>query len=406
MRFILSFIVILIGCLNVAGQQNIVSGTITDEDTGEPIAFANVFFANTRIGVSSDVDGKFQLKGFPSGKYDLTAAYVGYTTYQQALEFNGSELRVTITLKTSEVKLREVIVKADTAGWARNFVLFKKHFIGETKNSKSCVILNPKDIHLYFDSKTRILVAHAREAIQIENQALGFRINYYLHQFELDFATGRLAIFGIPAFQNLTTDKPGQQKKWDKERLRAYEGSMIHFMRALQTESLATQGFVAKKLYRVPNPDRPPQAFIDNKISALKSKMKRDGTIMIRSGDSLSYYYKLNSLPLLVDSLTKSVVRESELLNATLEVVYKGLLSVEFKPEKEEQGYLRVVGRQTTKWQNSVIHILAVPLKLYKNGYYEDARDVFVENYWAWSEKMADLFPLDYQPESVKKNKK
>jgi iron complex outermembrane recepter protein len=88
MRF--SLLILFVGVAYTTVGQNVVSGVITDEDTGEPIAFANVFFANTRIGVSSDVDGKFMLERFPSGKYDLTIAYVGYTTYQQALEFNNS----------------------------------------------------------------------------------------------------------------------------------------------------------------------------------------------------------------------------------------------------------------------------------------------------------------------------
>jgi hypothetical protein len=404
MRLGLLILFILIGYF--AGGQNVVSGVITDETTGEPIAFANVFFANTRIGVSSDVDGKFTLEGFPSGKYDLTIAYVGYTTYQQALEFNNSTLRVTVSLKTAEVRLREVEVKADTTGWARNFVTFKKYFLGETKNAKSCTILNPKSIHLYFDRTTNVLVAHAREAIQMENRALGFQLSYYLIQFELDFKTRRILVFGIPAFQNLVSDKQNLQRSWEKERLRAYQGSMIHFMRALRTQTLADQGFSVKKLYRIPNPDRLPQAIIKKKISDLRSKMKSQGIIMVGKDDSLRYYMEMNSRPALVDSLAPDRLKESEIMNAMHETNYTGLLSVEFKKEKEESGYLPVVGRQKARWQSSVIHFLAAPLRLYENGYYEDARNIFVEDYWAWSEKMADLFPLDYEPPISKRKGK
>jgi len=396
MRFSLLILFVLLGCCAIG--QNIVSGVVTDEDTGEPIAFANVFFANTRIGVSSDVDGKFKFEGFPSGKYDLTIAYVGYTTYQQALEFNNSTLRVTVALKPAEVRLREVEVKADTTGWARNFLTFKKYFIGETKNAKSCTILNPKAIHLYFDKTTNVLVAHAREAIQMENRALGFQLSYYLIQFEVDFTTGRILVFGIPAFQNLTPANKNQQRKWERERLRAYQGSMIHFMRALRMETLEEQGFNVTKLYRIPNPNRLPQAILNKKISELRTKLKTQGVMIVRKGDSLSYYMEMNSRPALVDSLATDLLQESEIMNERYDVTYNGLLKVEFKKEKEEIGYLPVVGRQTTEWQNSVIHFLNGPTRLYENGYYEDARNVFVENYWAWSEKMADLFPLDYEP--------
>ena len=82
------------------------------------------------------------------------------------------------------------------------------------------------------------------------------------------------------------------------------------------------------------------------------------------------------------------------------------MLKIDYKKEKEEGGYLKVAGRTSVKWQTSIINFKAPKLKLYANGYYEDYRDVFVENYWAWSEKMADTLPLDYQPETVKKKTK
>jgi len=75
------------------------------------------------------------------------------------------------------------------------------------------------------------------------------------------------------------------------------------------------------------------------------------------------------------------------------------MLKVDFKKEKEEIEYLRTVWRTAVKWQSSIMILMAPTLKLYENGYYEDIRDVYVENYWAWSEKMADMLPYDYKPE-------
>ena len=138
-------------------QRNTLTGVITDAETKEPVAFANVFFANTRIGESSDADGKFSLTGFPSGKYDLTVMFVGYTTYQQSLEFNGSEFRLTIELVQNEIKLNEIVVNEDTTGWAQNFAIFKRGFLGETGNANQCKILNPEKIHK-IDSRQNITV--------------------------------------------------------------------------------------------------------------------------------------------------------------------------------------------------------------------------------------------------------
>ncbi|MBK8290757.1 MAG: carboxypeptidase-like regulatory domain-containing protein [Flammeovirgaceae bacterium] len=381
-------------------QHNTLTGTITDSETNQPVAFANVFFANTRIGTSSDAAGKFSLRDFPSGKYDLTVTFVGYSTYQQSLEFNDNGFRLEIKLTQKEIRLSEVIVREDTTGWARNFEIFKKHFIGETINARQCKILNPKNIHLYYDTKANVLVAHAREPIQIENQALGFKIDYYLYSFEIDFKSGSLIYVGIPSFQNLTTEKKSGEKHWNKERLRAYKGSMSNFIRMLRADSLLQQGFEVRKYFKIPNPERPSQKILNAKIRTLRSQ--QEGSEKSKE-DSLRYYLNLSSKPELIDSLGKILLTGSEIVNSDHEVEYQGMLKIDYKKEKEEGGYLKVAGRTSVKWQTSIINFKAPKLKLYANGYYEDYRDVFVENYWAWSEKMADTLPLDYQPETVKK---
>lgn len=391
--------------IHTYSQRNTLSGIITDSETKEPVAFANVFFANTRIGVSSDAEGKFSLSGFPSGKYDLTVTFVGYNTYQQSLEFNNSEFKLTISLTENQIRLSEIVVKEDTTGWARNFETFKKHFLGETKNSNQCKILNPRDIHLFFDIKTNSLVAHARVPIQIENKALGFKLDYYLHTFEINFKSGMLVFLGVPLFRNLETDKKSVQKKWDKERLRAYNGSITHFIRALRSDSLIQNGFEVRKFYKVQNPDRPPQKVLNAKIREWRLKQQEVGVIRIDKKDSLGYYLNLQKKPELIDSVSKVVLSGAELLNSEHEVVYKGMLKIDFRKEKEEAQYPQTVGRTVIKWQTSIMHTLAPKLKLYKNGYYEDVRDVFVESYWAWSEKMSDMLPYDYQPETIKNKK-
>ncbi len=387
-----------------AGQQNIVSGVITDEETQEPIQFANVFFANTTIGVSSDVEGKFRLEGFSSGKYDLTVTFVGYNTFQQSFEFNGSEFRLKITLTQTPINLSEVIVKEDTTGWARNFITFKHNFLGETSNAKSCVILNPKAIHLYFDPNERILVGHAKEPIQIENKALGYKLNYYLHTFELDYRSSRLLIFGIPSFTNLAPSRSSQTTRWNKERLRAYEGSVTHFMRAFRQGTLQAEGFEVKELFHVPNPDRPPQAFLEAKIAEWRAKNFKNGQLTMSMGDSLSYYMKKRSLPELVDSISSVLIDEKAMLTHENEIHFTGMMQIDFKKEKEEMGYLRVAGRTSRKWQTSQLHFLAETTRIYDNGYYEDVRNLVTQNYWAWSEKISDLLSLDYQPPIDKKS--
>ncbi len=386
----------------LSAQKNSLRGIVIDKETRQPVPFANVFFANSTIGVSSDQDGRFLLAGFVSGKYDVMVTFVGYTNFQQGLEFNDSNLSIAVELEQNYVVLNEIIVKEDTTDRAKNLATFKHFFLGETNNAKSCKLLNPDVIHLFYDTKNNVLVAHAKEPIRIENKALGYSINYYLYNFELNYNTRRLSSFGIPSFQNLLAKKQSQKNHWNKEREKAYQGSVNHFMRAFRANELEGEGFEVRRLNRIPNPKRPPQTFLDSRINELrKTKNNSDGAIS--KNDSLTYYLKLKSLPELVDSLTGIALRADELLTADFHVNYKGLLSVKFKKEKEEYAYMNLMGHTKRDWQRSVIHFLSESLKLYPNGYYEDPRGVFIENYWAWSEKVSELLPIDYRPSKTKK---
>lgn len=376
-------------------QRNVLTGVVRDSLTQEPVPFANVFFANTTIGVSSGADGSFRLENFPSGKYDLTVAFVGYKSYQQPLEFDGNEYRVTIALAQTSIKLSEIVIKDDTTGWAQNFETFRIHFLGLTKNAASCKILNPKKIHFYFDAKQGLLVAHAKEPIEVVNEALGYKVDYYLNLFELDFRTNRLYCFGVPAFHDLTPKNSRQQKKWLEERERAYYGSLPHFVRVLRSDQWEKAGFDVRLVRQVPNPDRPTTAFIDKKLKALRADI-------LSPGDSLEYYSKLRTKPETVEQISREPAKTAELIDRETNMTQAGVVTIRYKKEKEEVNYLAVARRTTRKEQDSRVHFLN-PVKLYPNGYYENVQDLLVENYWAWSEKIADMLPLNYTPPVGKK---
>lgn len=392
---ILGIVLLLFLTGGAFAQQNILTGIVRDSLTQEPVPFANVFFANTTIGVSSGADGSFRLENFPPGKYDLTVTFVGYKAYQQPLEFNGNEFKVTVALAQTSIKLSEIVIKDDTTGWAQNFNIFKIHFLGLTQNAASCKILNPKKIHFYFDAKQGLLVAHAKEPIEVVNEALGYKIEYYLSLFELDFKSSRLYCFGIPAFHDLTPKNSKQQKKWTSERERAYYGSLPHFVKALRNDQWQKDGFEVRFVRQVPNPERPSTEFIESKLKLLRNDI-------LSSGDSLEYYSKLKTKPETVEEISREQASTAELIDRETNYARKAVITIKYKKEKEEVNYLAVARRSVRKEQDSRVQFIS-PVKLYENGYYENVQDLFVENYWAWSEKIADMLPLNYTPLPRKK---
>lgn len=59
-------------------QNGSIIGTITDINTNESIVGANVIIMGTFTGASSDLDGKFELKNLPQGKYTLIVSFISY----------------------------------------------------------------------------------------------------------------------------------------------------------------------------------------------------------------------------------------------------------------------------------------------------------------------------------------
>ncbi|MDR2907217.1 MAG: carboxypeptidase-like regulatory domain-containing protein, partial [Bacteroidales bacterium] len=86
-------------------QSRTISGTVRD-DKNEPIPFASVSVPGSTVGVSTDMDGRFQLN-IPEGINSIIVSFIGY--HKQTIELNG---RVTfdIVLESENVALDEVVV--------------------------------------------------------------------------------------------------------------------------------------------------------------------------------------------------------------------------------------------------------------------------------------------------------
>jgi hypothetical protein len=387
----------------LAKSQHVLSGKVLDSLTQQPIPYVNVFFANTTIGTVTNEAGEFVIRNISPGKYDLTASFVGYTTVQLPVNLSDSNQTVILHLAQQVIRLEEVRVQADTSRWRENLEQFKENFLGATENASKTEILNPKSLYLYYDLVERIFVGYGKRDLEIENRALGYKIYYQLVDFHVNYKEGKMAYFGIPRFEAMTAKGNGERRRWEKERRRAYNGSFSHLIQSIRQNALEKNGFEVHELFRVPNRKRPSDAFLSERIKYWRGKMAERGIIIIGGGgknDSLGYYMEQRALPKLVDSVGRKITDARALFAKASEDVinFKGILQVVYKKEKEEIPYAR--GRQPLKMQRSVIHFLNDSLKLYENGYYEDIRDVFFEGYMGWSEKLAELLPLEYRPDT------
>ena len=391
-----------VGLFFTVNGQNILSGQVIDSLTRQPVPFANVFFANTSVGTVTSETGDFVLTNFQSGKYDLVVSFVGYKSIKYTVLFSGAPKTLKILLSQDVQQLNELVVNADFSQKASDLRNFKKYFIGENKNAGACKILNGNELVAYEDADLHTLIAFARAPLEIRNEALGYKIFYNLESFEVNFDALTQSYLGFPRFELLVAKNLAQQRRWEAERKRAYEGSFSHLIRLLRN-GVMSGPFILHEVYKIPNRNRPPEEFLKERISHFRKKyLSTRGTVNNNplALDSSRYYTNLYNLPEQLDSLGKRITNPDQLMDSTREhIVFKGMLYVIYTGEVEEPEYIKMNKKSHGKEQHSTILFSGKPVAIYDNGYYEDIKDVFFDGYMMWSDRTSNLLPREYVPD-------
>lgn len=100
-------------CVQFAfGQKKSISGTVTDQNTGEPLVGATVRLGD-QVATATNYEGYFTFDRLEDSTYELKASYVGYES--SIITVNGSKQGVAITLNPKPYMADEVIVSATRA---------------------------------------------------------------------------------------------------------------------------------------------------------------------------------------------------------------------------------------------------------------------------------------------------
>lgn len=113
-------------------QQGQVIGTVIDEQTGEPIATAQVHVRGTDINAVTDSDGRFQLREVPPGTHAIVAQRIGYQAEESEVTVtDGESLTVSFVLTQTAVALDELVVVGYGTTQRRNLTGAIDHVAGE-----------------------------------------------------------------------------------------------------------------------------------------------------------------------------------------------------------------------------------------------------------------------------------
>ncbi|MDX1640634.1 MAG: SusC/RagA family TonB-linked outer membrane protein, partial [Balneolaceae bacterium] len=87
--------------------QQSVSGTVTDQETGETIPGVNISVPGTAIGTTTDMDGQYELDNIPDDVTELVYSFVGYQS--QTVPINGRSV-IDVQLEQEVAMLDDVVV--------------------------------------------------------------------------------------------------------------------------------------------------------------------------------------------------------------------------------------------------------------------------------------------------------
>ena len=101
---------LLVTGVAVHAQSIVVSGTVTDKITKEPIPGVSVTVKGKTIGSSTDLKGQFSFSTTEKTPFTIMVSYVGYTTIER--ELTGSLSNLNFELETGAILGQEVVISA------------------------------------------------------------------------------------------------------------------------------------------------------------------------------------------------------------------------------------------------------------------------------------------------------
>jgi hypothetical protein len=319
------------------------------------MAGASVYCQNTTIGTATNKQGEFSLN-LKSGGYELIITYTGYQTKQIRISHTDDKIP-DIEMIKEEKSLGEVVIKSSSEvkdGWEKYGAFFLENFIGATPNAAKCKLMNPEVLKFYFLKKSNKLRVLATDPLQIENQALGYNLRYQLDSFIYYYNTNVNLYRGYCLYTGMEGND-SLKKEWTANRVKAYYGSKLHFMRSYYDSTLKENGYIIELLDEN-------NATKFNKITDVYDT---------------TYYTGLDS-------------------TNEIGIWYPRKISVTYTRKPEDQYLKKFKLPKNVGVQISYIE-LTDGIAIRENGYFYDQKDWINQGYWSWK-NLADQLPYDYSP--------
>jgi hypothetical protein len=244
--YVIIFIFLVLTALLFGQSANpcVITGSVIDSTTAEPIQLVNVYLSGTTFGASTSQSGIYCIENIPAGSYQLIFQHVGYEIkIKNILVEDDQRYEIAVQLQPKIYDFNEIQVStAKDTKWKNQFDLFRKEFIGESENAENCEILNPEVLNFRLGQDSRQFIAFTDSILRIRNNSLGYHIDIILVDFRYDgdFMTS----YRIhPKFKILTARNESEQEQWIQNRKQTFQGSLKHFLSVLARGKIMEENF-------------------------------------------------------------------------------------------------------------------------------------------------------------------
>ncbi|RZK77034.1 MAG: carboxypeptidase-like regulatory domain-containing protein [Pedobacter sp.] len=332
-------------------QQNLsITGSIKNTK-GIELEAATVFIAGSQKITVTDKKGAFQFTNLTPGTYQVVINSLGYEPIKKNLLLSDSMLVLDTVMQEKQIQLDVVVIGDDSQ--RKNFMkTFTKYFMGESENAKACKIINPEKIE--FGTNKKLLKAYSNDFLIIENGMLGYRIKYLLRNFQYDSGSDATFYDGESIFENIEGSSE-QKQVWEANRKKAYEGSLMHYLRALHANKTQEEGFLTYTIqnFSLPLVITPNPVFAEQLIQHTDSNF-------------ISFKYKKRLYTLYDKKKAMAEQKPTNRKDMTIDMADTG-------------------------------SILTLNAAIDKRGSYSDYKAILIQGFWG-RKRLADQLPIEYEP--------
>lgn len=209
-------------CFSLSAQQGVITGTLVDEVSADPLIGAYVFVEGTDKASASDFDGKYKIE-LPAGTYTLKITYIGFPNkmIEGVIVKEGEITYLDVSLAESAEQMEEIVVKAKVIERSENSVLLLQKKSYKIQDGISSQEMSKLSVSNVAGAMKKITGATVQDGKYLNVRGLGDRyslaqmdgialpsVDPYKNSAQLDFIPTNI-IENIIASKTFTPDQPG-----------------------------------------------------------------------------------------------------------------------------------------------------------------------------------------------------